>query len=57
VVSRGWVCLDLQLSMGLDAVSLRLLDLRQLLWMVLAAGEDLDGMEHGSSYCEPSATL
>ena len=30
---------------------------RQLLWLVLAAGKNLDGMEHGSSNRESSATL
>ena len=29
----------------------------QLLWVVLAAGENLDGMEHRSSNRESSATL
>ena len=57
VVSRGGICLGLRLPLGLDAISLRILDLRQFLWLVLAAGKDLDGLEHWPSRREPSAAL
>src|SRR5689334_6713337 len=49
MVSRGWICVDFFLPMGVDALSLRFLDLSPELWMVLAARNLFCRMEHGSS--------
>src|SRR5439155_9018839 len=53
VVSRRRVYVGLLLSLGMDALSLWLLDLPRG-WLVLAARKFLGGMEHSSCNHEPT---
>ena len=49
LVSRSWIYVGVFLSLGLDALSLRFLDLSVGLRLVLAARKHLGGMEHRSA--------
>ena len=49
--------MDLRVPVGMDALSLWFLDLPQRLWLVLAAGKYLGGMEHRSPNRERSPNL
>jgi hypothetical protein len=57
VVSRRRVYMGIFLSLGLDALSLWLLDLSPHLRLVLAARKFLGGMEHSSQNHESAATV